>query len=562
MKWFRNLKIRYKLLIGFSVMIIMMGFFSRNNYHSIRNIQRNLDEIFQVRLPSIVCLIETDRDLQQLLVAERSIIFANVSSELFQGLVEEYESNLKQSEEQWRKYMALPASSEEEMYRTKYEQARAEWKDVSRKIVDGRIADTREGRREALDLTLGQARNKFEHMRESLDKLQGINLKLAQTAHHEAISIYKNSIIILFIMLGGGFFAGVFLAWFISSEITRPLARAVNGLKDIAEGEGDLTRRLEVQGRDEIGELAEWFNTFVERLQGVIKQVADDVELLSASATELATVSNQMAAGADEMSVQSGQLAENSKEVQGNMDGIAASTEQLSANVNSVATAVEEMSVSVSDVAQSAGKSAAIAKNAAQIAENTGQVVEKLSQSAQEIGQVVQVIVDISEQTNLLALNATIEAARAGEAGKGFAVVAGEVKDLARQTGDSSQDIRNKIQDIQNNTASAVNSINEIVKVIEEVSELASSIAVAVEQQSATTNDISQNVVQAAAGANDVSNNASTAASINRKMTGSVVEVSDQVKSTAQGTDQIRSSSNELSRMSESLRSLVSQFKV
>ncbi len=127
-------------------------------------------------------MIEADRDLQRLLVAERSTIFANAKSELFQGLVKDYEESLKQSEKRWNKYKALKATAEEREIVPKYEEAKRKWKLITRKVIDGRIADTREGRREALDLTLGIAKEKFEEMRSYLDQLTKINLRLANDA--------------------------------------------------------------------------------------------------------------------------------------------------------------------------------------------------------------------------------------------------------------------------------------------------------------------------------------------------------------------------------------------
>jgi len=161
MKWFRDLKIGSKLVFGFSIMILIMGTIGFLGYRSIGKVNSYINDISGVRLPSIDYLIEADRDLQQLLVAERSMIFANTKSDLFKKLVQEYEENLKQSDERWKKFKAFPATPEEEKIIPKYEKARNEWQAISRKVVEGRKADTRQGRRVALDLTLGVAKEKF-----------------------------------------------------------------------------------------------------------------------------------------------------------------------------------------------------------------------------------------------------------------------------------------------------------------------------------------------------------------------------------------------------------------
>ena len=179
LKRIRNLKIRTKLISGFSIMILLMIIIGLSGYNSVKKINGSLEEIFSIRLPSIDFLIETDRDLQQLLVSERSSIFANSKSEVFQELVKDYEENLTQSKDLWDKYKALMISDEEKAIIPEYEKARDEWEQISRRVIDGRIADTREGRREALDLTLGVAKEKFEAMRGYLDKLTPSSISAA-----------------------------------------------------------------------------------------------------------------------------------------------------------------------------------------------------------------------------------------------------------------------------------------------------------------------------------------------------------------------------------------------
>lgn len=352
------------------------------------------------------------------------------------------------------------------------------------------------------------------------------------------------------------------LGFIIYRGITRPIAGAVTMLKDIAQGEGDLTRRLPIKARDEIGELANWFNVFVEKLQGVIGQVAENVMQLTAASTQLASVSDEMANGAKQMSVQSDSVAMDAGSIQENMDGVAAATERLSGSVTTMATAVEEMTASVSEIARNAAASAGAARQAAEIAEKTGHTVQGLRQNAMEINKVVEVIQDIAEQTKLLALNATIEAARAGEAGKGFAVVASEVKELAGQTALSTDDIRTKIQAIQESVSQAASAVEQVVHVIKQVDDLSQTIAVAVEEQSATTNEIAQNVAQAASSAAEASRNTGQTATVSREMTKTIEDVSVAAQNTAVGADQVRKSSRELSQLAEGLQGLVKQFKI
>ncbi|MEW6262235.1 MAG: methyl-accepting chemotaxis protein [Thermodesulfobacteriota bacterium] len=355
---------------------------------------------------------------------------------------------------------------------------------------------------------------------------------------------------------------GMLLGAFLTSRILSPIADTVNILRDIAEGEGDLTRRLHAESRDEIGELANWFNIFVEKLHHIIIKVAESVQSLSKAALEMTAVADQMASSLEKMSAETHQMNEGAGHVQSNMESVAATIEELSASVSTMAGAVEQMTASVGEVAQNAGQSANTATHAAEVAENTGLIVQRLKESAQEIGRVVEVIVDISDQIKLLALNATIEAARAGEAGKGFAVVASEVKTLAGQTGQSTGDIRTRIGEIQNNTNSAVEAINQIVQVVRQVNEMAHAIAAAVEQQNATTNEIAQNIAQAAAAAGDVSKRTVTTASIFGNMTKTMGMISNDAQETTQGANRVKNSAKELSNQAGILQGLVNQFKI
>ena len=135
MEWYKNLKLKHKLTAGFAAMVLFICGIGAAGYHSVFDINGNLKEIFAVRLPSIDLLIEIDRDLQQLLVAERSMIFANTSSDIFKQLLDEYHTNLKQAAQRWDKFKVLPATDEEHQYIKKYDKAHQDWIDISSRIV-------------------------------------------------------------------------------------------------------------------------------------------------------------------------------------------------------------------------------------------------------------------------------------------------------------------------------------------------------------------------------------------------------------------------------------------
>ena len=562
MKFLKNLKIGRKLALGFMVMILFMMVIGLNGYRSVFQIEKDIVDILEVDLVGINNLLQADRDLHQLLVAERSMIFANTKSDLFKSLVEVYDENLKLFEERWEKYKALLKTPEEEELIPTFEQVREEWKALTLKVVEGRKADTREGRREALDLTLGLAKEKFDVMRGYINQLTEIVIHHTAEEKNESTVMYRRTVVSLLAVTGIGIVVGILLSFFLGRGITRPLNEAVDGLKDIAEGEGDLTIRLHAESKDEVGELARWFNVFLEKLQTIIKDIAENTDIVNNSSTELSAISQQMSSGAEEASSKTDSVASATEEMSSNMGSIAATMEQASTNVEMVAASAEQMAATINEIAQNSEKARSITGGAVTLAKSSSDRVEGLGQAAQEISKVTSTITEISEQTNLLALNATIEAARAGEAGKGFAVVANEIKELAKQTAEATDEIRNRIQGIQDSISGTITDIEQVPKVINDVDEIVSTIATAVEEQSTTTREIATNVAQASQGIQEVTENVTQSSNVTGEIAGEVSEVNRATGEMANSSSQINMSANELSKVADQLKSMVGQFKV
>ncbi|MDH5762224.1 MAG: methyl-accepting chemotaxis protein [Nitrospinota bacterium] len=301
-----------------------------------------------------------------------------------------------------------------------------------------------------------------------------------------------------------------------------------------AASQGDLTREITISGQDAIGQMGEGLSKFIQDLRESISDINRNAQELAGASQQLTSTSQQMANNAEETSAQA--------------NSVSAASEQVSQNVETVATGTEEMGSSIKEIARNATEAATVVSKAVEITKQTNEMIQELGTSSTEVGDVIKVITSIAEQTNLLALNATIEAARAGEAGKGFAVVANEVKDLANQTAQATEDISRKIQDIQAKTTSSVEAIAEITQIIHQIDDISNTIASSVEEQTATTAEIGHNVGQAAKGTGDIANNISG--------------VADAARNTAQGASETQKASGELSRMALELEKIVTRFKI
>jgi methyl-accepting chemotaxis protein len=292
-----------------------------------------------------------------------------------------------------------------------------------------------------------------------------------------------------------------------------------------------ITERLATEKK--VVEAAEREKKQMEDLKALFATVGENAQALSSASEELTATSQQMSANAEETSAQAGVVAKNS--------------EQVNRNLQTVATGTEEMGASIKEIAKNATESAKVATAAVNVAETANTTVAKLGESSKEIGQVVKVITSIAQQTNLLALNATIEAARAGEAGKGFAVVANEVKELAKETAKATEDISRKIEAIQGDTKAAVDAIGTISGVINQISEISSTIATAVEEQDATTNEMARNVSEAASGSGEITKN--------------IAGVAEAAQSTTRGAADTQKAAAELAKLATSLQELIGRYK-
>lgn len=330
---------------------------------------------------------------------------------------------------------------------------------------------------------------------------------------------------------------------------------------------GDLTQRFKTEDKpvdklDELDFLGYNLNTFAQSLQKNMKNIFQEAQNLNMSSSEMNQVALELSQETNTSSEKTSRVAQHAQTMSEDMNAVAAAMEELSANTQQIADSTSRMSDTSKDIAQNADRASDISGKAVERVDSASSRVDDLGNAARKIGDVSETITDISEQTNLLALNATIEAARAGEAGKGFAVVANEIKDLANQTSQATEQIKENIGWIQGSTTATVEDIKEIASVISDVNDIVKNISNSVADQTHTISEISLNVSQGADALQEVSSNVANTSAASAEIAADVTDVNQSISQVSVNSNTISDSSEQLSQMAGKLHELVDHFKI
>ncbi|UIN53985.1 methyl-accepting chemotaxis protein [Pseudomonas kribbensis] len=538
----RNLNIAPRAFLGFAfiaLLVIVLGVFAVNRMSIIR--QASL-EMESTQLPSVT----------QLAVVTENVLRLRILS--FRILVNRDPAGLQEAQTRigvlvdkvrtaQASYAALPAGSEERaLYQTfattldNYLQAQNQMIDLSRQDkVD-----------EMRTLINTKIKDGTDKMGEQLNQLIAINSADAKTASSQAGEQYSGAITGIIVVAVIAALLTVVLAWLLTRSIVTPLNRAVAAAQTIADG--NLTKPIEVDGKDEPARLLEALAAMQTNLRKTIEQIAGSATQLGAAAEELSAVTEEASRG----------LQQQNNEI-----------EQAATAVNEMTAAVEEVARNAVSTSEASNQSTHAARegrdqvvntvDAIQTmthdVQNTAQMIEGLAAQGRDIGKVLDVIRAIAEQTNLLALNAAIEAARAGEAGRGFAVVADEVRALAHRTAQSTQEIEKMVAGIQNGTGEAVESMQQSNQRTQTTLEMARAAGVALEQITQSIHQINErNLVIASASEEQ--------AQVSREVDRNLVNIRDLATQSAAGANQTSAATHELSRLAVDLNAMVARFVI
>jgi methyl-accepting chemotaxis protein len=597
LKNFEKLALRTKLIIGFTIVLILMASISAISFWAISNLITTTQQIYEKDLIGISVLRQINRDINGIGRATNRYALAmnagdTESAKKSRDIIEKTKSDVLGNYEKAKETITRAALKEK--------------MDLVKPLimnfyggVDSVLAAA-QGKDPALAaykvINSKQYQDNVAVLAAAVKEISALKTQGAENNFKGATEQGNTAEMILVVVFGLSVLLSIFIIYLVNQSINKPLSSIQTSVLDLAEGK--LNNKIEnTDYTNEIGIMAKAIGVLQVGLQkadqlqqaerenniraketteqigsiisaaaggdftaqvpmagkeGFFKDISEQVNRLIDTSRQafIAIMRNAtaVASSSEELSAVSMQMSSNAEETSAQAKVVSNSAVQVSANTQTVAAGVEEMSASIREISINTVEASTVAHKAVELAQKTNATMAKLSTSSLEIGNVLKVISSIAEQTNLLALNATIEAARAGELGKGFAVVANEVKELARQTAKATEEIGGNITAIQSDTQGALVSIEEISAIINKINDISGLIASAVEEQAATTGEMGRSVSEAATSSADIASN--------------INSVATTAQSTSEGAANSQQAASQLAQIAGELQSLVMKFKV
>ncbi len=342
--------------------------------------------------------------------------------------------------------------------------------------------------------------------------------------------------------------------------IIKPIQESMKNLKRLSDG--DFTTKMVVNSKDEFGELGNSMNRLSGQLQTIFKRIAEGINTLMSSSTELNQISEVIANNSVANAQKIQKITKNTDKTNSQINDSASLVENTSTNIQMIVQSTEEITSKIQNISHKTETGSQITQNAVKRAQEVSEAAVTLGEAAEEISKVTDTISAISDQTNLLALNATIEAARAGEAGKGFTVVANEIKELAKQTTAATNEIAQRIANVQDTTLNSVTAINEILEIVSKTDSIMSQISIEITDQLGTVKEIFEQLNHTSTEVQGVNENLKSSSGMVGEITMDMKEINQSASEVKESSQSINSSVMDISELAKTLEAIIEKFKI
>lgn len=529
MKWFYNLKTSVKLISSFLVVAVILAFVGLYGLSNLGSINNSLDDMYTNNLVPVSSLQSSQNSFSVMRGIARDLYIKETASERNQR-VEDYETEKQNVLDSIAAFRKTKLSEDSVQAIAPFDNAWNAYVKTYDSLISAAIAQRDD---ELLSILRSPAlANEAEELKQIINNLISINIKEADQAKQDGASLYSSSRTITLAIIVGAVLLCILLGYMISRIISNPLAKVVQILSKVADG--DLRSQSEIDTKDEIGILATKVNEMVSNLRKTVGSILLHSQSLSAAAEEISASTQEVASGSTSTANDAGTISELFKELSSAIHSVAQNTEQASV-------------ISDETVAIAENGNSIIQESMESMLAVSGQM-SRLEEDSQKVGDIIDVIEDIADQTNLLALNAAIEAARAGEQGRGFAVVADEVRKLAERSGEATKQITGIIKGMQLNTRDSVSAVQESA-------ELSQKTGVSFHKIVTMVNNAGQKISEIAAASEEQ-------AAQSTNVLAAVENISATTQQSAASSEETASSAQSLASLAEELQSTVSSFRL
>lgn len=538
----KDMKIGKRLSLGFGLVLVLLAVEAMTGFVGMKQIHSRLEEIVEDNVHKLGFIQDMSEQVHIIARVTRTLALLHEDSAMQQEK-QKIEASRKTYDEAEQALDKLPASDTGKAIRAKIKEAKLAARTLNNKVIDLALARKDV---EAISLILKEAGPATEKWQNALDENIAFQKENNKKDVEAAERTYSRLTILIFSTAGIALILGVLSAVLIARGITHPLGEAVHAANKLADN--DLTVNIEVNSKDETGQLLAAMKNMAEKLKKIMADVKSTADSVASASNQLSASSEQMSRGVTEQSGRASQIAASSTEMSQTVIDIAK-------NSSDIASSATETSKVAKDGEGIVGKSVEEVKAIANTVNESAQMMTSLGERSRQIGEIISVIKDIADQTNLLALNAAIEAARAGEQGRGFAVVADEVRKLAERTAKATSEIGDMIKAIQDEVENAVTSMNEGTERVNVGVELSTQAGNALHDIVKSVNNLQTMVQQVASATEEMS-------TVSETISGDIETIASVSKETSAGSEQIAQASSDLARLASNLQNIVGQFKV